>query len=207
MNFNAELERLLAKHPRIAEQEAPDEKRVSVVANEQVFVAGQRANGFPLRAIEAAQGANEQAPAIVAISQWEKAGFDIAVLAGSAGCGKTVAATWWCINRMPYRAKFGRAAEFAVSSRYNQEQRDWWLSADALVLDDLGAEFVDAKGSFASDLDGLIDSFYADKRKLIITTNCDATAFKARYGERIADRIRECGKFITIGGESMRRKS
>ena len=97
-----------------------------------------------------------------------------------------------------------RAAKFAANSRYDADAREAWMLAPALVLDDLGAEYLDAKGSFLVDLDELIDTFYGDGRPLVITTNTDAAAFKARYGERIVDRLRECGVWLSIADGSMR---
>ena len=57
-----------------------------------------------------------------------------------------------------------------------------------------------------SMLDELIDTFHGDRRPLLITTNCDVAGFKVRYGERIADRLRESGRWISVDGGSMRRK-
>ena len=66
------------------------------------------------------------------------------------------------------------------------------------MLDDLGAEYVDAKGSFLVDLDELIDTYYGDERPLVITTNLTKDDFKARYGARIERRVRECGKWLSF---------
>jgi DNA replication protein DnaC len=74
------------------------------------------------------------------------------------------------------------------------------------VLDDLGSEYADAKGNFLVNLDELIDTFYGDKRPLLITTNCTDSEFKQRYGARIVDRIRECGSFYGIRTASLRGK-
>ena len=74
-----------------------------------------------------------------------------------------------------------------------------------LVIDDLGAEFNDSKGFFASLLDELIDARYSHKLATIVTSNLDLEAFKTRYGVRIVDRIREAGRFVGCGAESLRR--
>lgn len=170
------------------------------------FLAARIAAGFPRRALEAADRADPTTDAMKKSAAWRARGCDLLVLSGKAGCGKTVAATWLASELAPYRARFGCAAEFATSSRYQEETRERWFTADCLVLDDLGMEFADNKGSFAVDLDSLINTYYADRRKLIITTNCTASDFKARYGERISDRVREAGEFIWCGGESLRRR-
>jgi len=55
-----------------------------------------------------------------------------------------------------------------------------------------------------ADLDELVDTYYGDQRPLLITTNLDREAFKSRYGQRIADRLRECGRWFSIASESLR---
>ena len=110
-----------------------------------------------------------------------------------------------------------------------RQARDDVLRSKALVLDDAGAEFADASGSYRVDLDELVDRFYADARALVITTNlvyatprqrdeavraakergesadADVPTFTDRYGERVTDRIRECGRWVSSRGGSQRR--
>lgn len=162
--------------------------------------------GWPRRAIEAARAALETREAIVAVRDWNAETHSVLVLSGAAGCGKTVAAAWWAMHSPRYarHALFLKATEFAAGSRYDQETRDRWRHAHALVLDDLGMEYLDAKGSFQVDLDDLVDTYYADERPLIITTNLKAEGLKDRYGERVVDRLRECGLVLELGEGSMR---
>ena len=162
--------------------------------------------GFPLRALRAAEKADEKRSAIARIRDWRPEDKSTLVLSGPAGCGKTVAAAWWAI-RQSASPSFVRATTFAASSRYDRETRDAWFEAPALVLDDLGTEYLDAKGSFLVDLDELLDVFYGGAKPLLITTNADADAFKARYGERVTDRVRECGQWFAMRDPSMRGKS
>lgn len=159
--------------------------------------------GWPARAVEFAVTADHSRPGIEAIERWPSGERNVLVLGGVAGCGKTVAAAWWA-RQQRVAPQFVRASTFASSSRYDRETRDGWLKASALVLDDLGAEYLDTKGSLVTDLDELVDVFYGDRRPLVITTNLAKAAFKARYGERIVDRIRECGHWEAIGGQSLR---
>ncbi len=128
----------------------------------------------------------------------------VVVLAGAPGSGKTAAAARWAIGRRPV-PRFIRAAEFFRTSRYDGE-RDETLGACALVFDDAGAEYADPSGSFRVDFDELIDRFYADKRALVITTNMDAKTFADRYGARVSDRLRECGRWVGSSAASMRRR-
>jgi len=99
---------------------------------------------------------------------------------------------------------FLRASTFAATSRYDAKHRETVFAAPALVLDDLGAEYLDDKGSFLVDLDELIDTFYANRRPLLITTNLDRDRFYQRYGSRIRDRLRECGAFWETKSGSLR---
>jgi DNA replication protein DnaC len=126
----------------------------------------------------------------------------IAVLSGNPGCGKTVAACSWL-----YAGGFGlfvKSSRLARWDRYDDSEMRRLLGASRLVLDDLGTEYQDTKGNFDSILDEVIDVRYDKRLSTVITTNLDAAAFKARYGERIADRIRECGKFVSLATKSMR---
>lgn len=184
---------------RRREDEAEAAKRERVARKRGALVTA----GFPERALDAAAVADENAEALRKVSGWDHASQNVLVLSGPAGCGKTVAATWWAMRR-DWPPAFVRATSFAASSRYDRDAREKWLKASALVLDDLGTEFADTKGSFLVDLDELIDVFYGDRRPLIITTNCTPTKFRERYGERVIDRIRECGSFWSTDEKSRR---
>lgn len=151
----------------------------------------------------------------------------VVVLAGNKGSGKTAAAARWAYTRRREAPRMMRAAEFFRSSRYTRRDekpdgaldRDELLRVPALVLDDVGAEFADSAGSYRVDFDELVDRFYADGRVLVLTTNLvyatpaqrDAAkadpsiaTFQDRYGERVTDRIRECGKWVSSSAPSMR---
>jgi DNA replication protein DnaC len=163
-------------------------------------------SGFPQRAVEWAEKADETTSLIRRVADWKHEESSVLVLSGSRGCGKTVAAAWWALRRSRSAPVFLRAPTFARSSRYEGDERDDLLRAPSLVLDDLGEEFLDAKGSFLVDLDELIDVFYGGRKPMIITTNCTKDVFLKRYGERIADRLRECGLWFSVGDASLRRK-
>jgi len=163
--------------------------------------------GWPKRALTAAQNADLEHPAIKRVAEWLKEDRTILVLAGVAGCGKTVASARWALeDRLGHHTAFVRASTFARSSRFDSDTRNHWLRAYALALDDLGAEYVDAKGSLLTDLDELVDQFYGDCKRLLITTNLTPAQFRGRYGERVADRLRECGSWFSIASGSLRGK-
>lgn len=177
--------------------------RASQTAATDPRAAALTANGFPRRALEEAAIADASKSAITRVSRWLARPEGVLVISGGEGCGKTVAASWWAL-RLAQVATFVRAATFAASSRYERDDRCALLAVSALVLDDLGAEYLDGKGSFLVDLDELIDVFYGDRKPLLITTNCTDDDFKKRYGARIAGRIRERGAFFGIADGSLR---
>jgi DNA replication protein DnaC len=123
------------------------------------------------------------------------------VLAGPRGCGKTLAAAAACWER---DGRFLDVARLARTSSYDDEAMSVLERTRLLAIDDLGTEYADAKGAFASRLDGLINARYAAARKTIVTTNCNLADFKARFGDRIADRLREGGRFFELSEASMR---
>lgn len=187
---------------KIAEQRAKETAEAEVRRVREKYGRLEKA-GFPLRAIRAAEAADVSRSAIARVRDWSPEDKSILVLSGPAGCGKTVAATWWALRR-DWPPAFVRATTFAASSRYDRETRDAWFEASALVLDDLGTEYLDARGSFLVDLDELLDVYYGNAKPLVITTNADVASFKSRYGERVSDRVRECGVWFAMRDQSMR---
>lgn len=171
--------------------------------------------GVPLGLAEFVSAGNLAATdAIVAVRSAE---FRILVLAGNVGAGKSVAAAWWLlaphIPGSPPSRDYGKRKSLWVSAsrlarwqRYDEDEMARLLLAPRLVIDDLFAEFSDQKGNFVSILDEVVSDRLANKRPLVITTNASVEVFRERYGERIADRIREHGKFHSFAGESMRRR-
>lgn len=126
------------------------------------------------------------------------------LLSGGVGCGKSCAAAWW-LGR--HGGDWVSAGDLAKISPYAEGGGMERLRAPRLVLDDLGMEYLDAKGFMQATLDGVIDHRYANMLPTVITTNLSAAEFKQRYGPRITDRIREAGTFIVIVAPSLRRKS
>lgn len=142
------------------------------------------------------------------------------ILGGKIGVGKTTAAAWvaarlWSRYRILFR--FVTAAAFARSSKYDDARNDL-LAADALCIDDMGAEFADRAGNLQADVDELINTFYSRKRPFIATTNLwfpspevrgkqagPEQTFACRYGARAADRVKEAGRWILDVSPSKRR--
>jgi hypothetical protein len=127
----------------------------------------------------------------------------IVVLSGGVGCGKSCAAAWWLGQ---HGGDWISAGDLSKISPYEGGGTDR-LRSQRLVLDDLGVEYLDAKGFLQATLDGVIDHRYANMLPTVITTNLSAAEFKARYGKRVEDRIREAGAFVVITSPSLRVKS
>jgi len=128
------------------------------------------------------------------------------VLSGPAGVGKTVAAVQWVRAWVAARcgsALFVTALDITTADVRGGALRAW-CDTGALVLDDLGREYLDDRGWLLSLVEGVLDARYAARRPTIITTNLARDLFKARYGERIVDRLREAGTFIEVVGPSLR---
>lgn len=156
-------------------------------------------HGFPDRAMEHALAGADTQP-MLATKSWSADRKNILVLAGPNGIGKTVAACAYVLRSSVAIWRYARSATFARASRYDRADRDG-LMAGSLILDDLGAEYLDGKGSFLSDMDELVDFYYSNRRRrLIITTNLTAGEMVARYqSERLISRLREAAVWREMG--------
>jgi DNA replication protein DnaC len=161
--------------------------------------------GLPPRALAVVEAGNLRETAALKALRGD---VGLTALSGGAGSGKTVAAVaWlhgWAVERCSVVGLFVSSAAIARWERYDDREMGRLFAPDRLVIDDLGAEFLDAKGAYLSVLDELVNERYSHKRATVLTTNLPIDGFRARYGERIADRIRESGKFISTADASMR---
>lgn len=166
--------------------------------------------GFPERAIYAAiDDFDRRNPASVALnalppSRSSRSGKTVVVLSGGLGCGKTVAATRWVAEGDDTKPLFVRAAAFEAIGRYDRKWRERWTTASSMVLDDLGAEYGDAKENFLAILDELFDVVYSHPIPCVVTTNLLLKDFRLRYGERIYSRLRECAEWRNVSGPDLR---
>lgn len=126
----------------------------------------------------------------------------LVVLSGGVGCGKSCAAAWWLSQAegawVPASELAKHGSDPAIPER---------LKAPRVVLDDLGMEYLDGKGFAQATLDGVINHRHEQLLPTVITTNLGMDEFKARYGPRVADRIRESGRWLVIAAPSLRRRS
>lgn len=157
-----------------------------------------------------AQGVLKPTPSLECLKSFTQG--EMWVLGGNVGCGKTVAAHVWLLGietaawtlPMAYSVRMVTAAWFARKSRYHDDKIDTLARVRRLVIDDIGVEYLDDKGSFLTDFDELIDLRWRAGLSTIITTNLKMDDFRKRYKARIADRIRDCGGWKNVGRESMR---
>ena len=147
------------------------------------------------------------------VKKWS--GEGTLVLSGGKGAGKTVAANKWLwdliFDPLNWENHVGRArfalhepllvtaAHMGRWKRYDDNEMDRLLKASRLVIDDIGTEFMDTKGSYMVLLDEVIDVRYAQMLPTVITTNVGMVEFFERVGERVARRIREDGFFVSCG--------
>lgn len=161
--------------------------------------------GVPVRLIERIVTQSLlPSPAMKCADAWlkRKSHATFLVLSGKKGVGKTTAAAWASMDMVGLR--WVRAGELATIGLYDRARFDPIANATALVLDDLGTEFNDAKGAFRSLFDLLINTRYDGMLRTIITTNLLSEGFTARYGARALDRINEDGLWASCGKESLR---
>lgn len=165
---------------------------------------------IPARTLRALESIPMHTESLAAISKQT----DILVLSGGPGCGKSVAAAFWLVFNSIDRNDAGlwgagfwiTAASLSRGYAYDQEAFSKLTKKHALVIDDLGTEYQDQKERYLATLAEIVETRFAREKLTLITTNLGPSEFKARYGERLADRIREDGSFVECGTVSLRRK-
>jgi hypothetical protein len=227
---NAELDAWEASPEGQAEARAYQERRLAAFEAKRLELAERILRGteyvhcarleLPRRAVDIVLGGNMlETPAVTAAHGCT----DIVVLLGGVGTGKTVAAVTRVRDAIFAPANWSPLAEYDTNPSFRAALPVWisacelarvdhfsatavgrFRDAPLLVIDDLFSEYLDAKGFFQSLLDEIVDARYAGRLATIITTNLNAAAFRERYSERIADRIREGGRFFGCGAVSLR---
>jgi len=135
---------------------------------------------------------------------------DMLILAGTPGVGKSVAALLWLFDRAkgkPECLRWVQSGDLARGYAYDQEAFASVADVYALVIDDLGVEYLDDRGRYLSTLEELLSRRFARMRKTLLTTNItDPAVFADRYKERLASRVSEAGAFVVCVGEDLRRR-
>lgn len=170
----------------------------------------------PLREIEAFDAKRGHGPKAREFLETKRT---VLAMFGTVGQGKTLAAVWAArelLSRMALDAVatgasttpvgFIPATKFARLSAYSVDDKAFFeglCRIRVLILDDVGTETL--AGVASAHFDELIDTRINFERRTIITSNLSAAAFKERYGERIADRLRQSAVISMGAGGSMRR--
>lgn len=204
-----------AGNPHLREQrEAAERSRM-----QQAIVDTLRDAGAPANLIRIlAAGTVRETQANAKVRAWYPLASWCLVLGGSFGIGKSMAAALWLWLMAKESAEAKRssphrgtecwlsAAKFARLdlSKGGAAAIDAYARMPVLVLDDLGAEHLGQSGWFLSQLGDLLNERQANSRRTLITTNLSGDAFKIRYEERIAERIRDGGMFTIVKGENLR---
>lgn len=138
------------------------------------------------------------------------------VLAGAVGSGKTCGATLallehaaakerWNERDTPRFWNVAAVALGALLGKAGEEVLEEAIRAPVLVIEDLGAESMVGADVWLSMLGVVVDARYRAEAVTIITTNLDMAALRKRYGERVADRLRQCARLKGTEAVSMRK--
>lgn len=193
-----------AKRDEIVRQRCLLDTQRNAALEQEHFIATCVENGLSERHLRAVlAGSHERTPALAAVQAMTGSG--IYCLSGNVGCGKTYAAHAWLLRKHKRASTLAcmTAAEFARLSRY-EGKFDRIAAKKRFVLDDLGVEYADDKGSFLADLDELTDMRWRKGLPTLFTTNLTKQAFKARYQQRVIDRIRDDGGWVDCKHPSLR---
>ncbi len=190
-------------HARVAEMEAAEADRLKHQA-EADRLRYLISSGIP-RAFWPHLDAPEETAAIGAVRRvLTPGGPAITILGGPKGRGKTTALAWFTYQR---RGLFVEAQDTVRMSMF--AEADWRELAEAptLALDECGAEF--HGDVLAANLFSMLNARIQNLRPTALATNLNACDFKARFlqgpMERLDDRFRACGAWVSLPGESMRR--
>jgi DNA replication protein DnaC len=185
------------------EQQRKEERAAAAERAERERLA---ASGFPERVYPFLTECPETEALLAAESLTGCGGKTMMLLGGPSGVGKTIAA---CVAawRVGGSVRFVDAIDVAQHSAFDAEFWNDLGRCNALVIDDLGSEPLDEKGWGAANVLSVFTKRYNSQRLTWVTLNLSIEKFFVRYGQdggRLRDRLRECGRYIKVGGKSLR---
>lgn len=157
--------------------------------------------------------ANEELQkAFGAAADWliEPQGKSSLLLYGKTGSGKStmLGVIRTILTPNPYNSnEYKKPKFFTAYDIAHIKKEDWWqLSCERLFIDDLGTEELKnaVYGVSYCPMIELLSERYDRQAATIITSNLTLDHIKEKYGERIADRIREEYKIIGFNNDSYR---
>lgn len=188
--------------------EDEDRRRREAAAMRRLQREQWRTAGLPERVLRTLDGATEDTEARRIAHGYATGQSTFLVLVGGPGTGKTTAAVEVLMGlAKPSSGMFVPAGRCGRLSLFDDDDRlllENMQRIECLVLDDLGTEFLSENSVWRGLVDGLLDARYAAMKRTIITTNLDLPAFGARYGKRVADRLRHDMVLGMCGAKSMR---
>lgn len=133
------------------------------------------------------------------------------LLLGDPGTGKSVASARWLmteglalsrwfgiggVDRFVWKYKGGRllwrtAKSLSRVQQYDSDDMERLLLPDRLVIDDIGMEYLDAKGFLVSLIDEIVHERHRRELPTVMTANLSPAEFVGRYGQRVLDRMSE----------------
>ena len=94
--------------------------------------------------------------------------------------------------------------QFNKSTNFNKEDLNMLFDTDLLIIDDLGAEFINSYTK--SEFFNIINSRILNNKKTIISTNFNMNELLSMYSERVASRIVENYEILDFFGDDIRIK-
>lgn len=155
--------------------------------------------------------------ALAEVREWLKGPLSHLALVGECGTGKTVAGAWavaqqrfwyqdselglcWAwpstLSESGLMVLAGEAARVSYYGDEAEKLRRRLIRCRLLVLDELGVEVM-SSGWF-SLLNDVLNQRHRAERRTLLLANLTWAAFSERYGERVADRLREAGKVVSL---------
>lgn len=191
------------------------------------------AMGVPARIVRAlATDSFVETECVTVVRAFQATRAGVLVLSGSVGCGKSVAAAWGlqhntrtevlrCVGIDPVeRVVHGSGQWVAASSLVEASDFSdaFWRplrKVQLLVIDEAGAERLDARGRALGNFTELLRRRYDDSRRTIVTSNLPPARWVETYcagdGGRLRDRLAEAeldfgrSPVVAVTGPSMRR--
>lgn len=148
-------------------------------------------------------GSELESESVVATVKWLDSDRRGLMLRGGVGSGKSVGAAVALRSiASKYRAttSWHRPNDLVSAVLHSYDENAPKLGRSLVVIDDVGRE---TKADFGEALCSFIDD--TDTR-FVITTNLKKDEFRARYDERLVDRLNDCARAVTVKNASMRKK-
>lgn len=148
-------------------------------------------------------GGEHDSESVQAVRSWIGSDRRGLLLRGGVGAGKSLAAA---VAARELAVSSGRVVswhrpnDFVSAVLHAYDANAPKLGEGLVVIDDVGRE---TKADFCEALCAFIDDKSA---RFVITTNLKKEDFRARYDERLVDRLNDCARAVTVKSASMRKK-